>query len=101
MSKNTHNLLKSLTLQSKDKKNLAQLIKVFNSFHDSPKTMKECDIETGVMRENICRFCAILRRYNLLFAVGRRKCQITKHWATIYTTNEDLMPECKQLKLTF
>jgi hypothetical protein len=32
-----------------------QLKKVFNAFYEYPKTMKEVNTETNIMRENICR----------------------------------------------
>ncbi|RXP46873.1 hypothetical protein EC396_13415 [Lutibacter sp. HS1-25] len=77
-----------------------QLKKVFNAFFDNPKTMKEVDIYTGVMRENICRYVCALRQKNKIALVGYRKCKITgKYKVGTYTTNPDLFPRSNQLKM--
>jgi hypothetical protein len=56
--------------------------------------MKEVDIETGVMRESICRSCSTLVDQNRLFIVGKRRCSITKYPnVTTYTSNPDLAPK--------
>jgi hypothetical protein len=77
-----------------------QTKKVFNSFFEFPKTMKEVDIETSVMRENICRYVRTFRNENLIALVGYRKCKITgNNKVGIYTTNPDLFPKSNQLRL--
>ena len=77
-----------------------QTKKVFNSFFEFPKTMKEVDVETSVMRENICRYVRTLRNENLIALVGYRKCKITgNNKVGIYTTNPDLFPKSNQLTL--
>lgn len=71
----------------------SQIQKVYKAFYDSPKTMKEVDVETGIMRANICRYCKTLVAQNKLFIVGKRRCKITKSRnVTIYTSNPDLVP---------
>ena len=77
----------------------SQLAKVYEAFFEEPKTMKEVDAETGVMRESICRYCATLRKLEKLFPVKKRKCEITQHRAIAYTTNPELKPEDNQLRL--
>jgi hypothetical protein len=73
--------------------NKTQIQKVHNAFYGSPKTMKEVDAETGIMRANICRYCSTLVAQNKLFIVGKRRCKITKSRnVTIYTSNPDLAP---------
>jgi hypothetical protein len=90
----------SLYLQGKDKHFKAQLKKVFEAFFSEPKTMKEVDLETGIMRENICRFCRTLRLSGQLFAVCKRQCRVTKYPSVIaWTTNPELAPKNNQLKL--
>jgi hypothetical protein len=89
----------SLNSQSKDSYK-AQLKKVYQAFYSSPKTMKEVDRETGVMRENICRYCRTLRLQNRLFAVNKRRCTVTKYPKVIaWTSNPDLAPKSNQLRL--
>jgi DNA-binding transcriptional regulator LsrR (DeoR family) len=51
-----------------------QLKKVFNAFYEYPKTMKEVNTETNIMRENICRYVSTLRNVNQISLVGYRKC---------------------------
>ncbi|HLF51061.1 hypothetical protein [Flavobacterium sp.] len=77
-----------------------QVKKVFNAFFENPKTMKEADIYTGVMRENICRYVRTFRDENRIELIGYRKCKITGHNKVgIYTTNPDLFPKSNQLKM--
>jgi len=73
---------------------------VFMAFYDAPKTMKEVDVETNIMRENICRYVSMLKAKKRIALVGYRKCKITGFVKVgIYTTNPDLFPKSNQLKL--
>jgi len=79
-----------------------QLTIVFNAFFEYPKTMKEVDLETNIMRENICRHVSTLRNGNRIYLVGYRKCKVTgfKRVGT-YTTNPELSPKSNQLEFAF
>jgi hypothetical protein len=99
VSKHSKPLKLSSVLQSKDKYKV-QLKKVFDSFYKQPKTMKEVDIETNVMRENICWYCRTLRKSNKLYAVGKRMCKVTKHLDIQCTKNPELIPTSNQIKLS-
>ena len=91
--------LQSLTVrQGKDKK-IDQLSKVFQSFFDSPKTMKECDIDSGIMRENITRYVRTFRQSKSIVVIRKRYCKVTQHLANEYSTNPDLFPKPTQLTL--
>lgn len=77
-----------------------QLNIVFNAFFEYPKTMKEVDKETSIMRESICRYVKTLRAKDRIMLVGYRKCKVTGHDKVgIYTTDPDLFPKSNQLKL--
>jgi hypothetical protein len=77
-----------------------QLNIVFNAFFESPKTMKEVDKETGVMRENICFYVRYFRKQKRIALVGYRKCKVTGHDKVgTYTTNPNLFPVSNQLKM--
>ena len=90
---------KSLTVrQGKDKK-IDQLKAVFQSFFDSPKTMKEADSDSGIMRENICRYVRTFRQSKSIVVIRKRYCLVTKHLANEYTTNPELFPKPTQLSL--
>jgi hypothetical protein len=89
----------SLTVrQSKDKK-IDQLKAVFQSFFESPKTMKEADADSGIMRENICRYVRTFRQSKSIVVIRKRFCKVTKHLANEYTTNPELFPKPTQLTL--
>jgi hypothetical protein len=76
-----------------------QLHKVFQSFFDSPKTMKECDNHSGIMRENICRYVRTFRQSKSIVVIRKRFCKVTKHLANEYTTNPALFPKSTQLTI--
>lgn len=86
-------------INKKDSHFLTQLKRVYLAFFDKPQTMKEVDFSTGVMRESICRYCRTLKLQNQLYPIRKRYCSITKHLATEYTTNPELILEDDQLKL--
>jgi hypothetical protein len=72
---------------------------VFNAFKE-PMTMKEADVQTGVMRENICRYVAELQSQGRIAVTMRRKCKITGYPnVKEYTTDENLFPASNQLNL--
>lgn len=77
-----------------------QLTRVYDSFFNEPQTMKEVDRATGIMRENICRYCRVLRKDNRLYPIRKRLCRVTKHRATEYTTDPAKAPNNPQLKLS-
>ena len=77
-----------------------QLKRVYNAFREKPMTMKEADVETGVMRENICRYVDTLLDRGLIAVTRKRQCTITGHsYVNEYTGNPDLFPKSNQLKL--
>jgi hypothetical protein len=77
-----------------------QLRSIFNAFFEYPKTMKEVDLETNIMRENICRHVSTLRNENRILLVGYRKCKVTGfNRVGTYTTNPELFPKSNQLEL--
>jgi hypothetical protein len=80
----------------------AQLRIVFNTFFEYPKTMKEVDLETNIMRENICRHVGALRKANRIYLVGYRKCKVTGfNRVGIYSTDPELSPKSNQLEFAF
>jgi hypothetical protein len=87
----------SISTQAENKD---QLNKIFTAFFEFPKTMKEVDAETKIMRESICRRVKDLRSQNKIALVGYRKCNVTGYNKVgIYTTNPELFPVTNQLKL--
>lgn len=84
---------------NKDKHFQAQLIRVYNALKNKPMTMLEADKDTGVMRSNICRHLAKLRKQNKIAITRKRRCSITGYLVSEYTGNPDLFPRSKQLEL--
>lgn len=77
-----------------------QMKKVYQSFYESPKSMKEVYVDTGVLREFICWYCRTLRKQDQLFFTRIRRCSITGQWVKEFTTNENFVPNRpKQLGL--
>ncbi len=96
----TQSLNPSENGQGKDKLFKAQLQRVYKALQQKPMTMKETDIYTGIMRENICRYISILFEQNKIAIIRKRKCTITGYeYVNEYTTNPDLFPKSNQLKM--
>lgn len=77
-----------------------QLRKVYRALLHKPMTMKEVDVNTGVMRSNICWYFAELLKQERIAVIRQRKCSITGHSkVNEYTANKDLFPMSNQLEL--
>ena len=73
---------------------------VFNAFFESPKTMKEVDVETNIDRSNVCRYVGTLKGLNKIQLISYRKCKITKcEGVGEYSTNPDFFVKSNQLEL--
>lgn len=100
MEKNTNGLDSFGGEYGKDKRFGAQLRRVFDALKEKPMTMKEADVYTGVMRENICRYISELMRLGLIAITRKRRCSVTGYPSVNeYTGNSDLFPESNQLEL--
>jgi hypothetical protein len=64
---------------------------IFAAFK-APATMLTVSIKTGILRANICRYVAHLRKTDSIHLVKFDICPISKHKAGFYTTNKDLFP---------
>lgn len=97
---NTQSLDFIVLKQGKDKEFKAQLQRVYRALIVKPMTMKEIDVCTGVMRENICRYISTLMEQNKIAIIKQRKCTITGFSrVNEYTADPDLFPQSNQLKL--
>ena len=68
-----------------------QIVKVTNAFSGAPKTMLQVSIETGILRANICRYVAEMKKQESIFLIRFGICPISKHRAGFYTINLDLL----------
>lgn len=97
-TRNTHSFIPNGKGQSEDN----QLKKVLTALYVKPMTMKELDVYTGIMRENICRHIKTLLDTNKVAVIKKRKCTITGHNnVNEYSTNPDLFPQSNQLDIPF
>lgn len=72
---------------AKDRKFQAQQKRVFRAFFGPPKSMLEVEVETGVMRSNICWFVKEWQDRNSIQRVITGVCSITKMQVGKYSTN--------------
>jgi len=99
-SNDTQRLNPNYNGQGKNNEFKAQLQRVYKALLVNPMTMKEVDVKTGVMRENICRYISTLLEQNKIAIVRQRKCIITKsNNVNEYTANPDLFPKSNQYKM--
>jgi len=61
-----------------------QYKKVYKAFYKSPKTMLTVSIETGILRANICRYVAKMKRHGNIRLVKKGICPVSKHRAGFY-----------------
>jgi len=77
-----------------------QILTTYKAFNtETPKTMLQVSIETGIMRANICRYVAMFRKQGKIQLLHKGICSISKHRAGFYTTNKDLFENDNQLSL--
>jgi len=75
-----------------DKKFEAQKKIVFEAFLRNPATMLMVEVETGIMRPNICQYVSEWKKEGRIHLLKKDKCPISKQQAGFYTTNRDLFP---------
>ena len=96
----SQNKTRQLFRQSKDRHFQAQLVRVFNALKVRPMTMKELDVYTGVVRENICRHIDSLLKQGKIAIIRKRRCSITGYpYVNEYTADISLFPKSNQLDL--
>lgn len=90
----------SLKSQRKDKHFEAQMKIVFSALYRQPKTMLMVEVETGIMRPNICRYVSKWKKRDCIKIVKFGICPISKRGGVQHlTTNPDLFPKSNQTKL--
>ena len=91
MENNTYSLNSFGDGQGKDKQFRAQLKRVYEAFKVKPMTMKEVDVYTGIMRENICRYVSQLLELGLIAISKKRRCSITGYPKVNEYTGKNLL----------
>lgn len=78
----------------------ADLNRVYEALKETPLTMKEVDIRTGVMRESVCRHISTLLKAGLIVKRKVRRCTVTGYpYVNEYTGDSRLFPKKNQLSL--
>lgn len=78
--------------QSKDTNFHTQKQRVFEALYSQPKTMLMVAFETGILRANVCRHVARLKKQDCIRLIKENICPISKHRAGYYSTNPELFP---------
>lgn len=77
-----------------------QMKRVFDAFFSQPKTMLMVEVETGILRPNICRYVSNMRKSQSIEIVRLGTCPISKYPRVQYlTTDPRLFPNSIQLNL--
>lgn len=66
----------------------AQMKRFFQCLKERPKTTKMASVELGIQRANLTRYVAEFEKRNLITTVDKKPCEITKHKAKYYSTDE-------------
>lgn len=98
---NEHNItLSSWNGTNEDKHFEGQMKRVFAAFYKQPKTMLMVEVETGIMRPNICRYVSKWKKQDRIKIVSLSICPISKHEGVQrLTTNPEMFPKSNQLNL--
>ena len=102
MSIQNTNSLKDAFFEGKHNKDKAlsnQFKVIHKSFYNAPKTMLMASKETGILRANICRYVATLRKSEKIAEVKKGFCEVTKHKAGFLTTDPTQFPKSNQYKM--
>jgi hypothetical protein len=87
-------------VQNKDKYFEAQMKRVFAAFYQQPKTMLMVEVETGIMRPNICRYVAKWKKQNCIKIVSLSICPISRRAGVQrLTTNPEVFPKSNQIQM--
>lgn len=74
---------------SKDSHFIAQKKAIYKAFKE-PSTMLMVSIETGILRANICRYVAELKKQGKIRLIRKDLCKISNRKAGYLTTNENI-----------
>lgn len=74
--------------------------RIIEAFFSKPKTMLMVEVETGILRPNICRYVSNLRKCNCIEIVKIGVCPISKYTKVQHlTTNPKFFSSSNQLNL--
>ena len=68
-------------------KDTNELFRTFSAFFNKPATMRMVEVQTGILRPNICRYVARLQKSGKIKLIKFGYCPYTRHIAGFYSTN--------------
>ncbi|NCD68087.1 hypothetical protein [Mucilaginibacter agri] len=74
-------------VERKRSKDSNELLRTFSAFFKEPSTMRMVEVQTGILRPNICRYVARLQKSGKIKLIKFGHCPYTKHIAGFYSTN--------------
>lgn len=83
----------------KDSTKTAQMKRFFECLKERPMTTKMASVKTGIQRCNLTRYVAEFEKRGIITTVERKKCEITKHPANYYSTEQKYFPPKTQPEL--
>ena len=84
---------KMIGFGSKDTKFNRQYQIVYDSFSEFPKSMMMVEVETGIMRTNITRYVAVMKRQGTIKLIKKDVCPISgMSNVGFYQTNANIQP---------
>lgn len=64
-----------------------QLQRVVQSFNEYPKSMRMVEVQTAIMRPNICRYVNVLKKRGVIKKVKCGRCKCTGRMVVFYSTD--------------
>ena len=92
MNKNERAAVAAHKTECKDKHFSNQFKIVYHAFSVCSKTMMQVALETGVMRSNITRYVAVMKRQGTIKLIEKNICPVTKVTAGFYMTDQNVQP---------
>lgn len=72
---------------SLDHNRRTEIIRTYDAFFRIPATMRMVEVQTGILRPNICRYVARLVREGKIKLIRYGYCPHTKHLAGFYSSD--------------
>lgn len=79
---------------------VTQYERVFRALHERPRTMLDLFFATGILRANVCRYVALMKKRGEVQELYKARDRYTKHMAGYYSTDKRLFHRAsRQLSL--
>ena len=79
---------------------VTQYERVYRAFMERPMTMLDCFFATGILRSNVCRYVALMKKRGEVQELYKARDKYTKHTAGYYSTDKRLFRVDKPRQLS-